>query len=571
MRRTRKLEELIEINVLISAKLDPEDVLKSISLSALALLQCDSAEIWAPAGQARSFRLLSAAGASDQSARKSKQLVFGPDEIQNRESEAPAPPPSAQIGASSPGRGEDAVATVDPEDLFYGAGPQKLAKLIAKALPFPDFQPKRAEAAFFSIDPASDAIGLLTVTRESAKNFDEEDHYFLQKLAVQTGVSLYVSSRFRAVEHERDAAVAENEALRGSREIIAGPSPASRELARMIDLVGPSQAPALILGERGSGKELVAEALHRRSDRRKGPLIKLNCGGIAETLLESELFGYEKGAFTGADRTKPGLLEEARGGSVFLDEVGEMSPSMQVKLLRFLQEGTLRRVGGKDELQVDARVFAATNRPVDDAEDASLRRDLFDRLATVILQIPPLRERREDVAPLAAHFLDRYKTLEDKPWLEGLAPELLARLETYNWPGNVRELENAIHRLVILQRREDGTLLEDSPHAFLAQGVSRAGSDAASTGTRSARQSASSAPAEGSQPSAGASAWNANDPEPPAFASARATFEADYVRRMLVRHNGNISRAAREAELDRNNFKLKMRKHGIDADQIRTG
>ncbi len=238
---------------------------------------------------------------------------------------------------------------------------------------------------------------------------------------------------------------------------IVGMSPPMQRVFEVVDQVAPSRASILITGESGTGKELVANALHQRSNRSSGPFIKLHCAALAESLLESELFGHEKGSFTGAAARKDGRFQLADGGTLFLDEIGEISASIQVKLLRFLQEHEFERVGGNQTIRVDVRVIAATNRNLpEEVAKGRFREDLFYRLNVVSLEMPTLRERRSDVAPLAKFFLDRY-VKENEKTIEGFTPETMDLLVGYDWPGNVRELENAIERAVVLT---SGTVIE---------------------------------------------------------------------------------------------------------------
>jgi DNA-binding NtrC family response regulator len=231
---------------------------------------------------------------------------------------------------------------------------------------------------------------------------------------------------------------------------IVGDSPPMQRVFEIVDQVAPSRATVMITGESGTGKELVANAIHQRSPRANGPFIKLHCAALAESLLESELFGHERGSFTGAMARKDGRFQLADGGTLFLDEIGEISPSIQVKLLRFLQEHEFERVGGTQTIRVDVRVIAATNRNLtEEVAKGRFREDLFYRLNVVALEMPPLRERRSDVPPLARFFLERYAKDNGKP-IEGFSPEALELLTAYDWPGNVRELENAIERAVVL-------------------------------------------------------------------------------------------------------------------------
>jgi DNA-binding NtrC family response regulator len=231
---------------------------------------------------------------------------------------------------------------------------------------------------------------------------------------------------------------------------IIGTAPPMQRVFEIIDQVAPSKATVLIAGESGTGKELVANAIHQRSPRASGPFVKLHCAALAESLLESELFGHEKGSFTGAMARKDGRFSLADGGTLFLDEIGEISPAIQVKLLRFLQEHEFERVGGTQTIRVDARIIAATNRNLlDDIGRGRFREDLYYRLNVVSLDMPPLRERRSDIPELVKFFIERYAKDNGKA-IEGCAPEALELLMNYSWPGNVRELENAIERAVVL-------------------------------------------------------------------------------------------------------------------------
>jgi transcriptional regulator with PAS, ATPase and Fis domain len=223
------------------------------------------------------------------------------------------------------------------------------------------------------------------------------------------------------------------------------------EVYKEIALVAPSRTTVLITGESGVGKELVARAIHRNSPRATGPFIAVNCGALTETLLESELFGHARGSFTGAVSEKPGLFEEANQGTIFLDEIGDTSLALQVKLLRALQEGEIRRVGSTKAIRFDARVLAATNRDLErDVKEGRFREDLYYRLSVVVLVVPPLRHRREDIRLLAAHSLRRAR--DSGARASTISEETLALLDRYNWPGNVRELENTIEHAALYAR-----------------------------------------------------------------------------------------------------------------------
>ena len=262
----------------------------------------------------------------------------------------------------------------------------------------------------------------------------------------------------RAMEHrhlkEENRRLRESLGIRFDLRSLIGRSRAMTALLETVAQVAPSEATVMITGESGTGKEMIAGAIHYNSLRRDGPFVKINCAAITETLLESELFGHEKGSFTGADRRKEGKFRQAEGGSIFLDEVSEMSLGMQVKLLRVLQERELTRVGGDEVIRVNVRVIAATNRNLlQDIAAGRFREDLYYRLNVVTLQLPPLRERREDIPLLAQHFLDHFTEINRKA-IKGFTPQAMDRLLRYDWPGNVRELMNAVERGVVLSRSE---------------------------------------------------------------------------------------------------------------------
>jgi DNA-binding NtrC family response regulator len=292
--------------------------------------------------------------------------------------------------------------------------------------------------------------------------------YATPKLAVEAikaGAMDYLSKPFEPEEllhavarcAERHQLLRENAALRSrTGEIfglaqIVGDSAKIREIRQLIETVAPTDARVLILGESGTGKELVAGALHSLSARHEQNYIRINCAAIPETLLESELFGHEKGSFTGALRQKPGRVEEADGGTIFLDEIADMSKSLQAKLLRFLEDGTFTRVGGTQELRVNVRLIAATNRDIIKAIDTGdFREDLFHRLNVVQFNLPPLRERGEDILLLAEHFLKSFRAKMNKN-VAGISAGARQKLLSHRWPGNVRELRNVIERALILE------------------------------------------------------------------------------------------------------------------------
>lgn len=249
---------------------------------------------------------------------------------------------------------------------------------------------------------------------------------------------------------EENAALSRRLAEGSARGGILGQSAPMRALWEMIRTIAPSEATVLVAGESGTGKELAAKAVHDLSRRASGPFVAVNCGALTETLLASELFGHEKGAFTGADRRHDGLFVRARGGTLFLDEIGEMPLQLQAKLLRALQQGEIQRVGSDTPITVDVRVIAATNRDLrQEVQAKRFREDLYFRLNVISLEVPPLRRRGEDIPLLAAYFLQRFAERNRKS-IKGFSPQALDSLLRYPWPGNVRELENAVERAVIL-------------------------------------------------------------------------------------------------------------------------
>ena len=292
--------------------------------------------------------------------------------------------------------------------------------------------------------------------------------YATPKLAVEAikaGAMDYLSKPFAPEEllhavarcAERYRLLRENATLRSraneifSLDQIVGESQKIRELRKLIQTVAPTDARVLVLGESGTGKELVAGALHSLSRRREASYVRINCAAIPETLLESELFGHEKGSFTGALRQKPGRVEEADDGTIFLDEIADMSKPLQAKLLRFLEDGSFTRVGGTQELHVNVRLIAATNRDIVKAiAEGQFREDLFHRLNVVQFRLPPLREREGDVLLLAGHFLKMFRATMNKN-VTGITPAARQKLLAHSWPGNVRELRNAIERALILE------------------------------------------------------------------------------------------------------------------------
>jgi two-component system response regulator HydG len=292
----------------------------------------------------------------------------------------------------------------------------------------------------------------------------------------------------RAMEHTR--LKEENRLLRETlgqqfdNQNIIGKSPAMLKLLETVSQVAPSEATVLISGESGTGKELIAGALHFNSLRKDGPFVKINCAAITETLLESELFGHEKGAFTGADRRKEGRFSQAHGGTLLLDEVSEMSLMMQVKLLRALQEREFNRVGGEATIQVDVRVIAATNKDLMELiNDGAFREDLYYRLNVIELEVPPLSHRKEDIPLLAQHFLETF-VAKNRKEIKGFTPKAMDNLIRYDWPGNVRELMNAVERGVVLARTD---YLDVTDFSFMQNSMLQTDQDSADSAALSVK------------------------------------------------------------------------------------
>ncbi|RMF85540.1 MAG: PEP-CTERM-box response regulator transcription factor [Nitrospirae bacterium] len=353
---------------------------------------------------------------------------------------------------------------------------------------------------------------------------DRGAHDFFSKPVEIADLEVVLRRNLQMVELERENArlrreLREREGVEGR---ILGTSRPMQELMLMVDKVAASDAPVLITGESGTGKELIARALHERSKRSRGPFVAINCGAIPENLLESELFGHEKGAFTGAHALRKGKVEYADGGTLLLDEIGEMPLQLQVKLLRFLQERTIERVGGHKPIEVDVRIVSATNVDLEEAIAAkTFREDLYFRLNTVQLHLPPLRERGGDAVLIAKALAKRYGEEQGKKVT--LTREALDAIAGYEWPGNVRELENRMHRAVIVST--DGRI---TPADLELAGV---------------------------------------DAGPPTLdlRAARERVEREIIAKALEKHRGNVSRAAAEMGTSRPTLHHLLNKYGIDA------
>ncbi len=362
--------------------------------------------------------------------------------------------------------------------------------------------------------------------------------YYLTKPFRPFELSSMVESAARYATLRRQLAGARRQLDQGSSSMLVGNSTAMRRLRSALDRLAGQDVSILIQGESGTGKELVARALHERGARRAKRFVALNCGAIPESLIDSELFGHTKGAFTGATGDRPGVFVEADGGTLFLDEIGDMPTAVQARLLRVLQEGEVRPVGGSGERKVDVRVIAASHVDLGLAvEQGRFRQDLMYRLNVVVLHVPPLRDRLDDLPLLAAHFLRKHGGATPP----SLSPDALEAMTGYAWPGNVRELENAVMHAIALHH-SDVIGPESLPHSITSRGVSSS---------------------SGSVPVLDLD----GDLAPLTEAKRKATsaFEKRYLMAAMQRSKGSVSEAARLAGLDRTNFRRLLQRHGIDA------
>jgi DNA-binding NtrC family response regulator len=361
---------------------------------------------------------------------------------------------------------------------------------------------------------------------------------YIPKPFTATQLRILIGRAAQQVQLVRDNAQLRDQLRRQySFENIIGTSESIQKVFSVVSRVAPTDASVFVSGESGTGKELIARAVHANSRRSSRSFVAINCAALPDHLLESELFGHEKGSFTGADNLRRGLLEAASGGSFFLDEISEMSMDLQAKLLRVIQERRIRRVGGEAEIPIDVRWISATNRDPEQAvRDGVLRQDLLYRLNVVPLRLPPLRERPEDVPALAQHFLRRFGSDYERGDLR-FTPEAVRVLSEYHWPGNVRELQNVVERIVSLCLPGQEITPADLPEELTAR------------------------PANGARPSSG---FSADLPFHEAKNEAVTIFEKEYLRDLLRRHGGNISQAARAAGIDRKTIHRMLTRYDLD-------
>jgi len=414
--------------------------------------------------------------------------------------------------------------------------------------------------------PDNDVIGILWIDRKGHA-WDQTDSLAANCIAFLAGAA-WVSSDARDQAVRRADALEEQ--LSGpstptSNGDLVGRSAAAHRVLDFVNRVGPADATVLLGGESGAGKEMVARALHRASRRAKGPCVAVNCAALTETLIESELFGHEKGAFTGATEKKAGRFEMADHGTLFLDEVGELPLGLQTKFLRVLEERRFERVGGQKAVEVDVRVVAATNRDLAEmVKRGTFREDLFYRLNVITIDVPPLRERLDDVPLLAEHFLARLKGQANRR-ITGFAPDTIAAMTRYSWPGNVRELRNAVERAIVLGDH-DQILASDLPPQVLAMTQPRTRT---STPTPPLGSSAIAAPPPPPPPPP-PPRLPTIDPTPPSItkpAPARSLreLEKEGILAALVATNGNKAQAAAILEIDRSTLYKKLKDYDIES------
>jgi Nif-specific regulatory protein len=398
------------------------------------------------------------------------------------------------------------------------------------------------------------------VNSRGQQPFSDDDLSFFEALAGSIAVAIE-NARLYAQVRESEASLRtrigvlrRDLARTDTFSKIIGTMPAMLEVFQLMESAAASSIPVLIEGETGTGKELVARGIYSASARSEGPFVAVNCASLPETLLESELFGHRRGAFTGAVRDNPGLFRAASGGVIFLDEISDMPMSMQAKLLRVLEEEEVVAVGDTFARKVDVRVLSATNRDLKaEVERGNFRQDLYYRVAVFPIRLPPLRQRREDVALLAAHFLNAAAERHRKR-IQGFEPETLEILSCYDWPGNVRELRNEIERAVALAR--DGDLIKPA-HLTAALG------ELATRGAAAPAPAPAPAKPEAARPAAGAESVEQPKSVAESLRTARAAFETRHIAEALRQHQSNVSRTAQALGLSRAALQKKMKAYGL--------
>ena len=459
-RQNERLQLLLNLTSRITSNLDLREVLRAISANFRELMRCDGAGVWLPGEEAGTFKLYAFDASSSKGFAK-EDLIITPAEND---------PGKRAFETMKP-----TVATV--EEMGWPGGGEGYRLAAAEGV---------KSACFIPLVSRGRALGDLMIVRKTEGTFTAEDVDFLSQAAGQIAIAIENALAYREISELKDKLAQEKlyleEEIRSEMnfEQIVGSSAALKHVLQLVETVAASDSTVLLLGDTGTGKELIARAIHDRSRRKERTFVKLNCAAIPTGLLESELFGHEKGAFTGAISQKVGRMELADQGTLFLDEVGDIPTEIQPKLLRALQEREFERLGSTHTRRVNVRLIAATNRNLEKMiADREFRSDLFYRLNVFPIRIPPLRDRREDIPLLVSHFVQKFaKQMQKK--IESIPAAAMKGLAAWEWPGNIRELENFIERAVILTRgksleaplselRKPGTDTRPSPGVQPAQ------------------------------------------------------------------------------------------------------
>src|SRR2546430_160495 len=428
-RQNERLQLLLNLTTRITSNLDLRDVLRAISANFRELMRCDGAGVWLPGEEAGTFKLYAFDASSSKGFAK-EDLIITPAEDD---------PGKRAFETMKP-----MVATVD--EIGWPGGGEGYRLAAAESV---------KSACFIPLVNRGRALGDLMIVRLTEGTFTAEDVDFLSQAAGQIAIAIENALAYREISELKDKLAQEKlyleEEIRSEMNFaeIVGKSSTLRKVLKRVETVAPTDSTVLICGETGAGKELIARAIHDLSTRKSKAFVKLNCAAIPTGLLESELFGHEKGAFTGAIAQRIGRFEVANGGTIFLDEVGEIPLELQTKLLRVLQEREFERLGSSRTLRTDARLIAATNRDLEAmVAEQKFRSDLFFRLNVFPIQVPPLRERHGDIPLLVRHFAQQFSKRMNKT-IDTISSATMEALSRYHWPGNIRELQNVIERAVI--------------------------------------------------------------------------------------------------------------------------
>jgi len=428
-RQNERLQLLLNLTSRITSNLDLREVLRAISANFRELMRCDGAGVWLPGEEAGTFKLYAFDASSSKGFAKEEVIITLPEDDPARRAFETMKP---------------MVATVD--EIGWPGGGEGYRLAAAESV---------KSACFIPLVNRGRALGDLMIVRLTEGTFPAEDVDFLSQAAGQIAIAIENALAYREISELKDKLALEKlyleEEIRSEMNFaeIVGKSSALRKVLKRVETVAPTDSTVLIYGETGAGKELIARAIHDFSPRKSKAFVKLNCAAIPTGLLESELFGHERGAFTGAIAQRIGRFEVAHGGTIFLDEIGEIPLELQTKLLRVLQEREFERLGSSRTLRTDARLIAATNRELEAmVAEQKFRSDLFFRLNVFPIQVPPLRERHGDIPLLVRHFAQQFSKRMNKT-IDTISSATMDALSRYHWPGNIRELQNVIERAVI--------------------------------------------------------------------------------------------------------------------------